>query len=371
MVKIDGKLVCQTTPCQRVVDEGQREIILQKDLYSIKTQMINVQRGKDIKIYLDPDFGWLEIKSPYDGVDVFLDGKHIGRTPIQKIQVSSGEHIIEPKGDCFNTVQEQIIVEKLRVESVNLDVQQKKAAIDITVKDEKGNDIEADVFVDGKNVGRAPKVFQIPMCSEKIVVKAISGNEYEKDLVIRLKENETYPIYAIIKDRNAHQQTIKEEDSHQQTIKEEDSYLNYKNDKGNSYNNEYHGIYPSENKDKTNETEYSAPKIKKVKKTRPYVNGGIGLLVLGVISFGGAGLSQGLISIFNDQARTEFSYGDTAKTQEFLERARSAEKARNVLLGIGAGFSTLGIIMFFITKEQPVAVYVDDKGFMLSYNFKF
>jgi len=200
MVKIDGKLICQTTPCQRVVDEGQREIVLQKELYATKTQMINVQRGKDIKIDLDPDFGWLEIKSPYDGVDVFLDGKNIGKTPIPKMQITPGPHLIEPKGDCFNTVPEQIIVEKLKVKSVSLSIQEKSAAIEVYSKDEKGNDIEADVFVDGKNVGTSPGTFKIPLCSKEAIV--INGDGLKYVYGLTLFEKYTSDVIAVF-ERNS------------------------------------------------------------------------------------------------------------------------------------------------------------------------
>jgi hypothetical protein len=348
MVKIDGKLICQTTPCQRVVDEGQREIVLQKELYATKTQMINVQRGKDIKIDLDPDFGWLEIKSPYDGVDVFLDGKNIGKTPIPKMQITPGPHLIEPKGDCFNTVPEQIIVEKLKVKSVSLSIQEKSAAIEVYSKDEKGNDIEADVFVDGKNVGTSPGTFKIPLCSKEAIV--INGDGLKYVYGLTLFEKYTSDVIAVF-ERNSTSSNY-EDDAF-----DRDSYDEYSSN--NNFDDEH-----SFNRD-------SKSKIRKTHKTRPYIGVGVGFLVTGVLSFGAAGLSHYLMTTYNDDARAKFDPEDTSKSKEFVDKAKSAEIARNVLIGVGAGFSTLGIIMFFITKEQPVAVYVDEKGFIISYNFKF
>jgi len=194
-VRIDGKMLCESTPCEKVVDEGEREIIVQKDLYSTKKQIISVQRGNNIQVDLEPNFGWLEIESKYDGVDVVLDGKNIGKTPIQKRQITPGAHLIEPQGECFNTVPEQFVAEKGKTHTINLGVQQKEGAIQVTAKDDKGNDLEADVFVDGKNIGTAPGTFKVSMCSKVVAVKTKKGEVKQS---LKLREKQVSKIDAVL-----------------------------------------------------------------------------------------------------------------------------------------------------------------------------
>jgi len=195
VVRIDGKMVCQSTPCDKVIEEGECEITVQKELYLTKKQIVSVQRGNNIQIDLEPNFGRLEIESPYDGVDVVLDGKNIGKTPIQEMQITPGAHIVEPQGECFNTVQEQFVVEKSKTYTVKLAVQQKEAAIQIVAKDEKGNDIEASVFVDGKEIGMAPGMFKVPLCSKEVVITSNTGKYKE---ILSLEEKQIFQLNAKI-----------------------------------------------------------------------------------------------------------------------------------------------------------------------------
>jgi hypothetical protein len=345
-VRIDGKMLCESTPCEKVVDEGDREIIVQKDLYSTKKQIVTVQRGKSIQIKLEPNFGWLEIESKYDGINVVLDGKNIGKTPIQKRQITPGAHLIEPQGECFNTVPEQFVAEKGRTHTINLGVQQKEAAIQVTAKDDKGNDLEADVFVDGKNVGAAPGKFKIPMCSKEVVVRKEGYEDFRKPLY--LDEKMEISINPIIKPQK-------------NSISEME--LAGSRDFNRKHDYSVKGIEYSESGKRADDVKY--------KKTRPLVKVGVTFVVVSALSLGGALISNYLISLQNDDAKKYYDPENTASAKEYLDGANDSKLARNILYGTSAGFFALSIPMFFITKEQPVAVYVDDKGFMLSYNFKF
>jgi|GEM_PF-511546 len=196
MIKIDGQLICQSTPCKKVIPEGEREITVQKELYETKTENITIKKGKDINISLSPDYGVLQIISEYKDVDVILDGKETGKTPIPEMKISPGPHRIEPQGECFNTVAEQFVIKKGERHQIKLAVQKKMAAIKVFASDKNGNDMEADVFIDGEKIGTAPGTFKISVCSKEIVVKR---EEEEFKETLSLKEKKVYTINAVVK----------------------------------------------------------------------------------------------------------------------------------------------------------------------------
>lgn len=196
MVRIDGVLVCQNTPCKRVLNEGKREIIIQKELYETKKETAVIKRGKDIHVSLEPNFGWLEIISEDDGIKIYLDGKNIGETPIAKIPLDLGPHRIDPQSECFSAVSEQFVIEKSKTQKVFLEVQQKEAAIKVMAKDGDDNDIEADIIVDGKNIGTAPGIFKVPLCSKELKIESKAGN-YKQSL--ELSDKSVFTIDAELK----------------------------------------------------------------------------------------------------------------------------------------------------------------------------
>jgi len=187
MVRIDGVLVCQSTPCERVVDEGEREITVQKELYETKKEKIMIQRGRNILVSLENNSGLIEIKTTFSGVEVFLDGKIIGKTPIDTFLISPGPHIIEAKDNCFNSVPEQFVVEKNRKVTIDLPVIPKQAAVSVMAKDDDGNDVEAELFADDYVIGNTPGTFKIPSCTKEI--KAVYELQEEtKPLFLKEKE---------------------------------------------------------------------------------------------------------------------------------------------------------------------------------------
>ena len=194
IVLVDGRIVCQKTPCSKMVTMGKHNIVIQKENYLPKEKVFDVKKGQTIKAMLDPDFGWLTVNSPV-GIDVLLDGQNIGKAPLDKV-VSPGAHQIETDNECFYKTGEKFQIKRGETKSITLDLNPKESAIKVTATDEKGNDIEVDVFVDGKNVGTAPGTFKIPMCSREVVVKAKKG-EFKQNLI--LKEKKVSTVDAVLK----------------------------------------------------------------------------------------------------------------------------------------------------------------------------
>lgn len=195
IVLVDGRIVCQKTPCSKMIKTGKHEIVIQKENFLPKSKVFDIKKGQLIKENLDPDFGWLNVTGKYT-VELKLDGEIIGNIPIEKKMINPGAHEIEHTNSCYYQSGEKFTIKRGEIKKITIELNPKESAIKVTARDDKGNDLEADVFVDGKNVGTAPGTFKIPMCSREVIVKA-QKNEFKQNL--KLEEKKVATIDALLK----------------------------------------------------------------------------------------------------------------------------------------------------------------------------
>ena len=198
VVIADGKIICQSTPCSKLLTQGNHEIEMQKENYVPKVKKGKITEGKTIKYTLEPDFAWLTVSSNY-AVSLKLDGANIGETPIKEKVISTGNHKIEHTDGCFYDFGENFTVKRGEKKNIRFDLEPRESAIKVYAQDESGNDIEADVFVDDKKVGKAPGTFKVPLCSKELLVKN-SKLEYSEEL--SLKEKQVKTLQAKLKNKD-------------------------------------------------------------------------------------------------------------------------------------------------------------------------
>lgn len=190
VVIADGKILCQSTPCSKMLTQGNHEIEMQKENYVPNSQKQNIKEGQTIKYKLEPDFAWLSVTGNY-AVSLKLDGQNIGEIPIKERPISTGNHRIEHSDNCFYDSGETFTVQRGEKKNIRFDVEFRESAIKVYTQDENGNDIDADVYVDDKKVGRAPGTFKVPLCSKKLLVK--NGEiEYSEELSLKEKQVKTF-----------------------------------------------------------------------------------------------------------------------------------------------------------------------------------
>ena len=195
VVIADGKIICQSTPCSKLLTHGNHEIERQKENYVPKVKKGKITEGKTIKYKLEPDFAWLSVSGNY-AVSLKLDGTNIGEIPIKDKAISTGNHRIEHSDGCFYDSGETFTVQRGEKKAIKLNLEPRESAIKVYAQDESGNDIEADVFVDDKKVGKAPGTFKVPLCSKKLVVK---NGELEYSEELSLKEKKVKTLSAKLK----------------------------------------------------------------------------------------------------------------------------------------------------------------------------
>jgi len=139
--------------------------------------------------------GFLSVETVPSGIDVFVNGKKIGKSPVFRHEVASGISILsigsEPcfKSVLFYTLNRSVYVEKGKEHKVKIIPE--PVLTSITVGSVKINGKEhagLPVYVDGVLVGLQPGSFEVPVCSSVIEITEESSNKVVQSSTIDLLE---------------------------------------------------------------------------------------------------------------------------------------------------------------------------------------
>ncbi|MBO4639191.1 MAG: PEGA domain-containing protein [Treponema sp.] len=199
-VIVDGEVVCQATPCTKILTMGEHEIEMRKENYTPKVKKGKITEGRTIKYKLEADCAWLTVKG--DEAEVFLDGEYLGEPPIENKVITFGEHKIDYSSPCYHEKSENFTVTNGEKKNIDLKLEPRESAIKVYAQDGKSNVVEAEVYVDGKKLGKAPGTFKVPLCSKRVVVKK-GEMEYSEILSLpllesSLKEKQVKTIQALL-----------------------------------------------------------------------------------------------------------------------------------------------------------------------------
>ncbi len=199
-VLVDGVLLCTETPCTQTITSGPHDISIQKKRYKPWSESILFTKGKNVKAKLVADFGKLTLKTKPAGIQFLLNKEKI-TTPIKNKILEKGPYKLQIDDPCYvgkkgQSYQFQIAEddhEKIDFESIP-----RTAGIKVRVKDNSNTPVEADIFVDGKAIGKSPGTYTVGVCSKELRA-SISGQEATTKL--KLVERETATHELVLKNR--------------------------------------------------------------------------------------------------------------------------------------------------------------------------
>lgn len=195
-VYIDDALV-GASPLSASLPIGIHRLQVELEGYRTHTEEVYVGVTKTTKLVtLEPSRGTEEVSvdSLPQGVEVWLDGKKIGKTPL-KTQVGFGEHVLKIDRDGYYTVTK--IIEVISGHKVAIDetlrvintLGSKTASVTLVV-----NPAEAVVKIDG--IEQRSKILQIK-AGTHVTEASLKGYRTEKQL-INLVEGSTQTVYITL-----------------------------------------------------------------------------------------------------------------------------------------------------------------------------
>ncbi|MCP4146055.1 MAG: PEGA domain-containing protein [bacterium] len=197
-IEINGRPMW-LTPCSRPMDPGMYEVSMKKMRYLPHTETVIIVEGSQEIIWdLEPNFGWLNIRSEPSELQVSINDRAVGRTPIDNYELASGTHVVFIADPSFHRAGEQIFIESGERHNIYLEPAPRQGGIRVNAVDELGNAVNADVLVDGKAVGKTYQPIKLLVGEYEV---AVINNKYRWSKDITIEEGEYEQISAKIEDK--------------------------------------------------------------------------------------------------------------------------------------------------------------------------
>lgn len=193
LLEINGKPECET-PCSRLLREGRYRIAMKKAGYVPYEGSMDVQKGMEpFRVKLERDAGYIDVLYEPEGMSVYIDGENAGKTPLRKVELSPGTHTVLIKEEMGRFYEERINISLKRGERKELkgELIPREGAIKVYADDEMGNPVKADVYVDGKLIGKAPDTFRVIIGEHKVEVRE---GKRRASKSVYVKEKEVLPL---------------------------------------------------------------------------------------------------------------------------------------------------------------------------------
>ena len=325
--------------------------------------------------------GFLTVHTIPSGLDIYVDGKKIATSPIEKMAITTGTHQISIATEpCFKQVLFYTWNRNVNIsdsDTTFLEIKPDPIMKEINVSELKvGNEtLEGNaIYVDGIKVGAVPGKINIPVCSKLLEVTENDGNRviYSSNLDLvkgEITKNDKRGYEIVAKDKKKEKAITSTE------VKE------FKPPK----------VYVDKNQLKPVIT-----KKKNKKKTPvigPYKWVGTGFIISGAILAGIGGIFDYMAwKKFNDydkmgteeEIREQLENGDLSKADYLIKRDDTYQTgkdfivARNVFYIAGGASALAGIILLFVKppeKESKVQtsfrIIPGPKSFFISTDISF
>jgi TolB-like protein len=196
VVLVDGRLLCQSAPCSKMVAAGAHEFTFQKEGFEGAVQRLQVKKGLTVAGRLLRSTATLSIDTAPRGLPISLDGSRIGASPIAGREVPPGAHEVVIDDACWLRVGEKVVLKKGAERSLSLVGKPRMAGLRLSAEDEKGNAVEASAALDDQPLGTLPNEFKVPVCSKRLVVEH-AGSTAEQ--LLSLKEGKVETIRLVLR----------------------------------------------------------------------------------------------------------------------------------------------------------------------------
>ena len=196
VVMVDGRMVCKETPCSKSVPAGVRLVAMQAERYDKKEERVELAKGKKISWWLSPNYGWLTVKSEPAGLEVKINGRLAGRTPLVRVEQDPGLYEVLIESPCYYPAGKRVELKKGEEKEVSVAPAPREGAVEVTARDKKGNDLEAEVYIDGVKVGETPGRFKAMVCAKELEVR--HPQEGSKKLSLSIEERKVAQLEVIL-----------------------------------------------------------------------------------------------------------------------------------------------------------------------------
>jgi hypothetical protein len=201
VVLLNGRMLCQATPCTKNAPAGTHEVTIEKEGYFSRTERTLITKGSKIAWKLKPRFGIVTIRTIPKGLEVKVNQSTVGRTPIEGLRLSPGRHEITVNDSCYYTQGKDIGIKAGEEKTLALDMQAKNGALHVRATNNAGEAVEADIMIDGEKAGTTPSTVMVNICAKTVTVKHPKYGRWSEPSNVEARE--TSEVMAHLKPQRA------------------------------------------------------------------------------------------------------------------------------------------------------------------------
>lgn len=181
VVRVDGTLVCQATPCTQEVKSGPHEVVMEKVRYKQARSNVDISDAqKNVSLSLPPNFGKLRVVTEPSSLQVSVNGQKA--TSPYATELDQGNYRVLLDDPCYEEAGEAINLRIGDDKEIKIKGEPRLSGIKVLAKDAAGNAVEADVTVDGVVMGKTYKTLEVPKCSKRVEVRLPDGTYWDQAL---------------------------------------------------------------------------------------------------------------------------------------------------------------------------------------------
>ncbi len=185
VVLVDGTLLCQATPCSKMVAKGEHQVSMQREGYEPGTKNLDAKDGARLKLKLQRISARLTVETDPSGLALTIDGKSVGKSPLSPTDLAPGTtHTVLIDDPCWQKTGERLTLKKGEDRDLNLTAKARMAGLRLTAQDTDGNALEGRALVDGNELGKVPGAYKLSICTSKVDVEA-GGQTQSVELSLR------------------------------------------------------------------------------------------------------------------------------------------------------------------------------------------
>ena len=207
-VSVNGT-VAGSTPLTIQLPAGEQKLALTAEGFKPWREVIAVKANQPQKletVNLQPADGILTVRTTPAGANVMIGNKFAGRTPLELNLPAETQHLIHIHKTGYKKANRKIKLIRAQSKTLTIALKPKLGVINFTVEPP-----DAEIFVDGKSMGRVPRQMQLLAVEHRLEIKKQGYQTYgtritprpgfEQEIAIRLTATssaKTRPVANII-----------------------------------------------------------------------------------------------------------------------------------------------------------------------------
>ncbi len=143
-----------TTPYMAQLPAGAYMLMLRRNLYHDEVRSFELEEGATVdlqQLALRPRFGYYSVTSTPPGADVYLNDKLVGKTPLARAEISSGQHRLRLQYPLYHNHEEEFDINDGDDRAFNILLN--KAFGELVIESAPTG---ATLFIDGRAMGTTP-----------------------------------------------------------------------------------------------------------------------------------------------------------------------------------------------------------------------